>query len=70
MLQLFVCKYASGYISRALHIRLQTVAEPPKDQLILCLLNLLDDGEDEHVESRKWILNIHRGGLCYVNDTC
>ena len=35
-----VCKYASGYISRALHIRLQTVAEPPKDQLILCLLQI------------------------------
>ena len=64
-----VCKYASGYISRALCIKLQKSAEPLKDQLILCLLDLLDDGEDEHVESHKWILNMDRVGLCHVNNT-
>ena len=64
-----VCKYASGYIARALHIKLQKSAEPLKDQLILCLLDLLDDGKDAHAESYKWILNIDWGGLCHVNNT-
>ena len=63
-------RYAAGYIPRALRKKLQNSAEPLKDKLIICLLDLLDDGEDEHVESHEWILSIDRGGLCHVNNTC
>ena len=63
-------RYAAGYIPRALRKKLQKSAEPLKDQLILCLLDLLDDGKDEHVESHEWIDNIDRGGLCHINNTC
>ena len=63
-------RYAAGYIPRALRKKLQNSAEPLKDKLIICLLDLLDDGEDKHVESHEWILSIDRGGLCHVNNTC
>ena len=62
-------RYAAGYIPRALRKKIQKSAEPLKDQLILCLLDLLDDGEEEHVESHEWIVNIDRGGLCHINNT-
>ena len=63
-------RYAAGYIPRALRKKLQKSAELLKDQLILCLLDLLDDGKDEHVESHEWIGNLDRGGLCHINNTC
>ena len=39
-----------------------------KDKLTLCLLDLLDDGEEEHDSSCNWIDIIDRGGLTHVNN--
>ena len=43
---------------------------PLKDKLTLCLLDLLDDGEEEHdiYSSCNWIDMIDRGGLTHVNN--
>ena len=36
---------------------------------MLCLLDLLDDGDKESGESAEWIQLINRGGLTLVNNT-
>ena len=50
---------------RALGKRLRKSAHPLKDKLTLCLLDLLDDGKEEHDSSCNWI---DRGGLTHVNN--
>jgi len=63
-------QYAAGYVPRALTKKLKKSAHPLKDELTLCLLDLLDDGEDEHTESHEWILSLDRGGLKHINNLC
>ena len=52
----------------ALQGKLRKSAHPLKDQLTLCLLDLLDDGDEEHDSSCNWIQMIDRGGLTHVNN--
>ena len=40
---------------------------PLKEDLQLCLLDLLDDGDEESNESQDWIASINRGGLTRIN---
>ena len=65
-------RYAAGYIPRSLKKKLAKSTNPLKDDLLLCLTQLIDDGGSEpHVDdSRDWIEKINRGGLIEVkNDT-
>ena len=61
-------RYAAGYVPMALGRKLRKSAHPLKDKLMLCLLDLLDDGEEEHDTSCNWIDMIDRGGLTHVNN--
>ena len=61
-------RYAAGYVPRALRQKLHKSAHPLKDELTLCLLDLLDDGDEEHDSSCDWIQLIDRGGLTHVNN--
>ena len=61
-------RYAAGYVPRALRGKLRKSANPLKDELTLCLLDLLDDGDEEHDGSCNWIQMIDRGGLTHVNN--
>ena len=49
-------RYAAGYIPRALKKKLLKSAHPLKEDLQLCILDLLDDGDEErNDESQDWI---------------
>ena len=61
-------RYAAGYVPRALKKALSKSAHPLKKDLQLCLLDLLDDGDEENSESKDWIELIDRGGLTHIND--
>ena len=54
---------------RALIKALSKSAQPLKNDLQLCLLDLLDDGDEEcSDESKDWIKLINCGGLALIND--
>ena len=61
-------RYAAGYIPRALQKKLQKSAHPLKEELQLCMLDLLDDGDEENGTADDWLNLIDRGGLKHVNE--
>ncbi len=60
-------RYAAGFVPRALRKKLRKSRHPLKGELLLCILDLLDDGDEEHDDSCKWVDMIDRGGLTHVN---
>ena len=60
-------QYAAGYVPRALKKKLNKSAHPLKEDLQLCLLDLLDDGDEDSYESQDWVHLINRGGLTRIN---
>lgn len=62
-------RYAAGYVPRALRKKLIKSANPLKRQLLLCLLDVLDDGDEGHTDSEEWLDLVDRGGLTRVNET-
>ena len=52
----------------ALWEKLRKSAHPLKSELALCLLDLLDNGDEEYDDSCNWIQMIDRGGLTHVNN--
>ena len=60
--------YAAGYVPRALKKKLMKSAHPLKEDLQLCLLDLLDDGDEDANESKDWVNLINRGGLTRINN--
>ena len=61
-------RYAAGYVPRALCKKLKKSANPLKDQLLLCLLDLLDEGDESHAHCQEWVDAVDRGGLTRVNE--
>ena len=60
-------RYSAGYIPRTLVKKLKKSAHPLHEELSLCLLDLVDDGDDDN-QSQDWIKTIDRGGLIHVNN--
>ena len=61
-------RYAAGYVPKALQKKLLRSAHPLKQQLLLCLYDLINDGEDEADTTCEWMEQIDRGGLTHVNN--
>ena len=61
-------RYAAGYIPRALQKKLQKSAHPLKEELQLCLMDLLSDGEEEEGTAEEWLNLIDRGGLKHISE--
>ena len=61
-------RYAAGYVPRALRKKLKKSANPCKDQLLLCLYDLVDDGDEGHTYTEEWLDLVDRGGLTRVNE--
>ena len=64
--------YAAGYIPRALRKKLHKLSpdtHPHRDEMLLCILDWLDDGDEEHPDSHEWIEAVDRGGLIHMNNT-
>ena len=58
--------YAAGYVPRTLKEKKQLNAH--KRDLLSCLPNFLDKGEDLDDESNDWNKAINRGGLIKINN--
>lgn len=65
--ELNALRYVAGYIPRAVKKNLLKSKHPLKRALLLCLYDLLDDGDEDHDDSCQWIDLIDRGGLTNVN---
>ena len=61
-------RYAAGWVARALQKKLKRSANPLKDDLSLCIVDLLDDADDSPQESNEWVEAVDRGGLTRVNN--
>lgn len=61
-------RYAAGYVPRLLKKKLKKSKHPLREDIQLCLLDLLDDGDEENDESQDWVSLINRGGLTLVNN--
>lgn len=61
-------RYASGYIPRLLRKKLKKSTHKLKEDLKLCIFDLLDDGDENMDSSKDWIKAIDRGGLTHVNN--
>lgn len=62
-----VC-YAAGWVPRALKKKLSKSTHHLSKDLKLCLLDLLDDGDEEANDTKAWVDLVNRGGLRRVND--
>ena len=62
-------RYAAGCVLRMLKKKLKKSTHPLREDIQLCLLDLLDDGDEEGGESNEWVQLINRGGLTLVNNT-
>ena len=60
--------YAAGYIPRAFVKKLKSSDDPQKARLWLCLLGVLDDGDEEHTDSEDWIKLINRNSLTHITE--
>ena len=69
--ELNALRYAAGYIPRNLLKKLKKSASPINCRLVKCLLDLVDNDEDQkraHDESEEWLNLVDRGGLMRVNE--
>ena len=65
-------RYIAGYVCRHLHKKLERENHELKEEMILCLLELIKDKSStrEACETdEEWTKKIDRGGLCYVKET-
>ena len=56
-------------ISRELSKKLKKSAHPLKDGMQLCLLDLLNDGDEQEGAAKEWINLIDRGSLRHINES-
>ncbi len=66
--EIYGLRYAAGYIPRALRKKLPKSTHPLKNDMLLCIFDLLDEGSESEHESQKWVELINRGGLTRVNN--
>eukprot|EP00731_Ephydatia_muelleri_P034934 Em0087g3a len=60
-------RYAAGYLPRAIRKKIGKSSNPAKQQLILCLDDMLLTDAEDH-ESEDWIRLVDRGGLNHVSN--
>ena len=65
---MLLIRYAAGYVPRALKHKLLKSTHPLKDDLQLCLYDLLNDGDEDVNESGDWVNLLDRGGLAHINN--
>ena len=65
----FGLQYAAGYIPRSLRKKITKSKHPPKNDLLLCLFDLLDEEDDADHDSKRWMESINCGGLTRVNNS-
>ena len=61
-------RFVAGYVCRNIHNKLETSLLPEKQEMMMCIMGLVDD-EEGGDESELWLNAIDRGGLWHVNDS-
>ena len=67
--ELNALRYVAGYIPRALSKKLRKSAHPLKDGMQLCLLDVLNDGDEQEGAAKEWINLIDKGSLKHINES-
>jgi hypothetical protein len=60
-------RYVGGYIVREINKELQSLSDPGKDDMLLCLIEMYGDEMNE-AGTEDWTNAIDRGGLWHIND--
>ena len=66
--EIYGLRYAAGYIPRTLRKKLPKSTHPLRDDIQLCIFDLLDEGCENKHESQDWVESINRGGLTRINN--
>ena len=61
-------RYAAGWVVRSLQKKLKKSAYPLKDDILLCIVDILDEKDDCPQESNEWVKAVDRGGLTQVSN--
>ena len=61
-------RYIAGYILRALKTKIAKSSLNNKEELLLCLIDLLESSEEAYDDSSDWVNSIDRGGLNHVSN--
>ena len=63
-----VLRYITGYICCRLCTKIERENHKPKEEIVLCLMELVKD-EDSHETDEEWTNLVYRGGLWHVKAT-
>lgn len=61
-------RYAAGYVVKSLQKKALKSTHAQKDDIQLCLSQLMQAEDEPKDDSQDWIQSIDRGGLCHVNN--
>lgn len=66
--------YAAGYVCRAIRKRLGRSTNSQKAELILCVMELLEDENDDDedhspTQDQEWVNLVDRGGLWHISES-
>ena len=61
-------RYAAGYVVKSLQKKALKSTHPQRDDIQLCLSQLVQAEDEAEDGSQDWIQLIDRGGLCHVNN--
>jgi len=61
-------RFVAGYILRALKKKITSSSLPNKEELLLCLIDLLESSDEVYDDSSDWVKSIDRGGLNHVSN--
>lgn len=63
-------RYVAGYVCRHLHKKIERENHDLKEEMILCLVELVKDKTvEDQGTSEEWTNLIDRGGLCHIKET-
>ena len=63
-----VLRYVAGYVCRKLRTKIERENHDLKEELILCLMDLVKDASPCE-DDEEWTSLVDRGGLCHVKNT-
>ena len=60
-------RYSAGFVPHSLLKKLKKSSNPLKEELCLCLREMIDDTQDDFDTSQMWVELVDRGGLKHIN---
>ena len=64
-----VIRFAAGYVCRKVYTKVNNSRHPNKEELLSCIMELVERGDVEPSSSTDWVREVDRGGLWHVNES-